>query len=336
VVAWVNNEFKFSDASLDEEPLTAAAKANQFADGFVELSDEWAFKFTDEINCAESSASCVGLVLAAASSCERASVDFIVHSEAQTFRRVARMAELSRVGDLQIGTVSLNLTGYEWRTAGVEGVQCLAPTAQSISQYKGYVTSNLRVNFAVPTGLTQLGKDFAYGWTDTAECNQLFMTCWTLDIASARPCSAIAGNFAIVSKSGERLSTISSTRNVVDKSMKLEALQFGTSAPLDSDEILIEPISFRCLEGPVDERAEANNSRALIPDYLCVDGRCNATANEFTLPEFSSEFQEESPLWPSGAFEYSGGGYPVLCNDGTTSYAGGKQGACSWHGGIAR
>ena len=30
----------------------------------------------------------------------------------------------------------------------------------------------------------------------------------------------------------------------------------------------------------------------------------------------------------------SGGGYPVICNDGTTSNAGGKQGACSWHGGT--
>jgi hypothetical protein len=30
-----------------------------------------------------------------------------------------------------------------------------------------------------------------------------------------------------------------------------------------------------------------------------------------------------------------GNGYPVMCNDGTTSYSGGIQGACSWHGGEA-
>jgi hypothetical protein len=30
-----------------------------------------------------------------------------------------------------------------------------------------------------------------------------------------------------------------------------------------------------------------------------------------------------------------GGGYATLCNDGTTSMSGGKQGACSWHGGVA-
>ena len=30
-----------------------------------------------------------------------------------------------------------------------------------------------------------------------------------------------------------------------------------------------------------------------------------------------------------------GSGYPVLCADGSTSYSGGIQGACSWHGGEA-
>lgn len=31
----------------------------------------------------------------------------------------------------------------------------------------------------------------------------------------------------------------------------------------------------------------------------------------------------------------TGGGYTVQCNDGTFSNSGGKQGACSWHGGVA-
>ena len=33
---------------------------------------------------------------------------------------------------------------------------------------------------------------------------------------------------------------------------------------------------------------------------------------------------------------YGGNGSQVTCNDGTTSYAGGRQGACSHHGGEQR
>jgi hypothetical protein len=32
---------------------------------------------------------------------------------------------------------------------------------------------------------------------------------------------------------------------------------------------------------------------------------------------------------------YPGTGYPVMCVDGTISYSGSHQGACSWHGGVA-
>jgi hypothetical protein len=32
----------------------------------------------------------------------------------------------------------------------------------------------------------------------------------------------------------------------------------------------------------------------------------------------------------------AGSGYATVCSDGTLSHAGGKQGACSWHGGISK
>jgi hypothetical protein len=51
-------------------------------------------------------------------------------------------------------------------------------------------------------------------------------------------------------------------------------------------------------------------------------------------------------IWPKAILHLSGGGgsggaisggdgYAVMCNDGTMSYSGGIQGACSWHGGEA-
>lgn len=46
----------------------------------------------------------------------------------------------------------------------------------------------------------------------------------------------------------------------------------------------------------------------------------------------------ESPIAPptiSSDFSGGGSGSFVICEDGTTSSAGGQQGACSWHGGVS-
>lgn len=40
------------------------------------------------------------------------------------------------------------------------------------------------------------------------------------------------------------------------------------------------------------------------------------------------------PTYTPPTVDYPGTGYPVMCADGTLSYSGGIQGACSWHGGV--
>ncbi|MGP5220544.1 hypothetical protein [Arthrobacter rhombi] len=53
------------------------------------------------------------------------------------------------------------------------------------------------------------------------------------------------------------------------------------------------------------------------------------TPDEGTTSEDWAEIQKYMPR--NGT---TGGGYLINCADGTTSHAGGKQGACSWHGGT--
>lgn len=65
-----------------------------------------------------------------------------------------------------------------------------------------------------------------------------------------------------------------------------------------------------------------NTVRSRLLNYLDENSSAMVPARSFTLPP-----SEPRPFVPS-----TGGS--VRCNDGSSSSAGGKQGACSWHGGV--
>lgn len=54
-------------------------------------------------------------------------------------------------------------------------------------------------------------------------------------------------------------------------------------------------------------------------------------------PNFAAQLNQSGVGGGGGNYAppATGGGYTVQCNDGTFSNSGGKQGACSWHGGVA-
>ena len=63
-----------------------------------------------------------------------------------------------------------------------------------------------------------------------------------------------------------------------------------------------------------------------------TDSDCSTYAGGDT----STNTDGGSSTYPGGGSStYPGGGSWVMCNDGRTSNAGGKQGACSWHGGVS-
>jgi hypothetical protein len=51
--------------------------------------------------------------------------------------------------------------------------------------------------------------------------------------------------------------------------------------------------------------------------------------DDFSYEEWYDRWEQDAPTIPGGE------GYAVYCEDGTISYSGGIQGACSWHGGVA-
>lgn len=65
-----------------------------------------------------------------------------------------------------------------------------------------------------------------------------------------------------------------------------------------------------------------NTVRSRLLNYVDENSSATVPARSFTLPP-----SEPRPFIPS-----TGGS--VRCNDGSYSNAGGKQGACSWHGGV--
>jgi len=64
------------------------------------------------------------------------------------------------------------------------------------------------------------------------------------------------------------------------------------------------------------------------PDYELPQGFTEDGLGYSPPPSFC-ETHDCIPNFPNGT------GYPVQCSDGTWSGSGGRQGACSWHGGVA-
>lgn len=73
-----------------------------------------------------------------------------------------------------------------------------------------------------------------------------------------------------------------------------------------------------------DFRAVLENRLKDLEDPLLTmnsDGTYDIDYSQLYLPGYQGEYS-------------SRGGYPVACSDGSMSHSGGKQGACSWHGGL--
>lgn len=77
---------------------------------------------------------------------------------------------------------------------------------------------------------------------------------------------------------------------------------------------------------------EADNFFRRMFFKLAVDGK-DATA-DWIKSELGSQ-PVTSDEWRSSELYLRDGGSAVLCNDGSISTAEGKQGACSWHGGVS-
>ena len=207
------------------------------------------------------------------------------------------------------------------------------PDSQAISDHGRYE----------PAGYSNIGYGIAYKWLPARDCtNAQFMICWQLELATAEPCATAVARFTVSDEQGQRLGRFWSAAPLYSAGGQAWAVEFGSVTPVVA-EVFGEVISVSCLEMSDAYGYNAAYSMIDLPGSYC-GGSCTVAVVPVapTLPEYSEyyDYSEYYGYWKDSYLpeytipERSGTGYMVFCNDGTVSYSGGKQGACSWHGGV--
>jgi len=192
-----------------------------------------------------------------------------------------------------------------------------------------------------PTSFQLAGEGVAWKLpASKANCTDSFArTCLALEVVTAEPCASVHVEFLAESQSGERLDTFYAAKNARTAPGTPQIISFSSSTKLRSDaQLSFSVLSMRCEEQGVDELTYANTFSSLNLNSEYCEGECSPLSP--SLPQAwttsdSGKFVFEpstSRRQPVDAIK----GYLVQCKDGTYSNAGGKQGACSWHGGVAR
>ncbi len=188
-----------------------------------------------------------------------------------------------------------------------------------------------------PPGYSNVGSGIAYKWLPARDCtNAQFIVCWQVELATAKPCATAVALFTVSDEQGKRLGRFWSAAPLYSAGDQALAVEFGSVTPVIAD-VFGEVVEVYCFE--ISDTYGYNAARSMIdlPGSYC-GGSCTGAADSVSPapPAYSEyyDYPEDSYQPDYTSPERSGNGYMVFCNDGTISYSGGRQGACSWHGGV--
>lgn len=310
----------------------------EFPPGYQELDRLWAIDFERPTSCQGDSGSCIRLMIRTAQRCSSISIAYALRDGIES-RALTKALTASFDSGRSQTFVSSNLAwqSSRWQTMSVESLECVSNGVTNNSSYvKGRAQSTLRVAEFAPDGFLNAGDRIAYRWADNTYCQSGLRICWNAEVVSAERCQAIVGTFDIEYSSGSVVdSGILAAANTGLAPGEPKVIQFGSPTPIvQADNLQIRAVRFDCLDKKIADTADYAITFSQIDanDILCENQNCQLASSN--LSEFERLVELLSQL--NGSSGYSGGtGYTVRCADGWISNSGGKQGACSWHGGVA-
>ena len=332
--SWSTSTQSVPDTTVSTQP----SKTSVFPSGYQELDLLWAVDFERPTSCQEESGSCIRLLIRTTQRCSEISIDYQLRDGTDSrnlTKTLPTSFDSARTQTFVSG--ALNWQSSRWQTISLESLDCISNGLKTNSSYvKGRAQSTLRVAIYSPDGFTTLGDRIAYRWADGSNCQEGLRLCWHAEVVSERRCQALVGTFNVEYQNGSLVdSGVKSAVNVGLAPGEPKVIQFGSPTPIVKfDDLQIAAVRFDCLDEKIADPAEyaIKFSQIDANDILCENQNCAlATQNQ---SEFDRLVELLSKL--NGYSGSSGGsGYPVRCADGWISNSGGKQGACSWHGGIA-
>ena len=325
-------------SSAIEDSQEIELESSVFPPGYQELDRLWAVDFERPLACQGESGSCIRLMIRTSQKCSEITVTYGLREGIES-RTLTKTFPTSFDSARSQTFVSNNLAwqSSRWQTISIESLDCESNGVTSNSSYvKGRAQSTLRVADFAPDGFYNAGERIAYRWADNTYCQSGLRICWNAEVVSAQRCQAIVGTFDIEYSSGSVVdSGILAAANTGLAPGEPKVIQFGSPTPIvQTDNLQVEAVRFDCLDKKIADTADyaINFSQIDANDILCENQNCQLASSN--LSEFEKLVELLSKL--NGSSGYSGGtGYTVRCADGWISNSGGKQGACSWHGGVA-
>jgi len=289
------------------------------------------------LDCRPDAGACLSMALVSASVCHEAEVVYDLISPSSESQRLTSRVKLLETSPVYFGFEVLEWKSSKWKNVELKTFQCISPTRGSTSIYDTSALFEVSLNVKFPEGFTRVSDRLAYKSKALTSCLDFFDTCWGLEVFSASKCTGISAKFDMLDDQKNILySGIQVSRNAEISSGQTKLVQFGTPSQLSEEglsKIQLRVVSLDCVgAGFIDEAILADqDSRVYLPSQYCKDGLCNSYESLDESTNRVLEWIRQNPSGTSG-----GSGYSVMCRDGWVSNSGGKQGACSSHGGIAR
>jgi hypothetical protein len=172
-------------------------------------------------------------------------------------------------------------------------------------------------------------KNIEVAWVSSDAENKLscakYWNCTFVEVTSASYCSALKLDFSVLDgKTQARLVDATSYSPEIYANTP-SFIELGFNNLLEKNVLFSFPL-VSCTEPLLVASWETGMYN--FPTNYCDD----------EYPSLCTSTGVPAQDWPSGgggSLDWYGGGTTVLCNDGWVSNSGGKQGACSSHGGVA-
>jgi len=195
--------------------------------------------------------------------------------------------------------------------------------------------------FFQPLGYVNAGKGLAWkAPSRQVDClDDYARTCLPIEVISETDCPALHAEIGLENPEGRRIDTFFSGRNIQMLAGSPMFVPFSSSSELSQGaDFKFVILSLSCSEEQIDELTYAETFSSLNIDPEFCAGPCSPLQQQGSNSSWGSidweKSQPDDNSWSEPAPSRRVG-YRVRCNDGTFSNAGGRQGACSWHGGVS-
>lgn len=186
----------------------------------------------------------------------------------------------------------------------------------------------------VETSQTAASPVFTADWLTADQAKDLecqeFYSCSQLYVTSRVDCPAIQLDYQILDKSEKPIITKAVTYWGEIKADNKTYVEVGINNKISGTIKLSFP-TFKCLDKDI--TFYSNAAMYDLPANLCdVGSYCSASS--LNGRQIDAGYSDSGYV-DNGFTGDQGSGYSVVCEDGWVSPSGGKQGACSHHGGVA-